>query len=236
MIALFVEAVVYDSSRGQETPQRAFSTRTGSRGLRLPNASSIGSQSGEDSLTPKPVGGDGDVEYEMWVDYLKYNPPYPFGSPIVFHFMLDCEDAPESYAFMPDDFKVDPGNYFPFAMRGVEEAAKLTMTSILTYVHLSTIYEMRDVIRRTSQSCATLETPLETPPRNSSAYLKGIEAFANDIADKADSPAVREMHQQLLEWLISPDCPLGRQTLEAARENFETTEMQRALEAVREES
>ena len=122
---------------------------------------------GEDSLTPKPVRGDGDEAYEMWSDYFIGKPPYPFGSPIVFHFMLDCEDAPESYAFMPDDFKVDPGNYFPFAMRGVEEAAKLTMASILTYVHLSTIYEMRDDPAHQSIVRYTGNT-LETPPRNSS--------------------------------------------------------------------
>ena len=232
LIALFVEAVVYDSSRGQETPPESVFNPHGKSWSSIAKRIIDWITIGEDSLTPKPVGGDGDVEYEMWVDYLKYNPPYPFGSPIVFHFMLDRENAPESYAFMPDDFKVDPGNYFPFAMRGVKEAAELTMTSILTYVHIPTIYEMREDPAHQSIVRYTGNTPGDTP-EEFVTYLKGIEAFANDIADKTDSPAVREMHQQLLEWLLSPDRPLGRQTLEAARENFETTEMQRALEAVR---
>ena len=237
LVYQYVQAVVYDACRAHETPAASFFNPHGkswsSIAQRIIDWITQKRSMGALAPPPAPFRMDGPVAHEMWNDFFKNKPPYPFGSPVLFAFMLECENAPESYAFAPEAIKQDPDVYFPYAMRGVEDAAERAMRSILMYVHLPTKEEMRDfqpvhgLIAR-----YTGNTPGNTP-EDFVSYLKGIEALANNIAQKVESEVVQEMHGELLMWLHSPDRPLGRQTLEDARQDFETTERQRSIEAAR---
>ena len=237
LVYQYVQAVVYDACRAHETPAASFFNPHGkswsSIAQRIIDWITQKRSMGALAPPPAPFRMDGPVAHEMWNDFFKNKPPYPFGSPVLFAFMLECENAPESYAFAPEAIKQDPDVYFPYAMRGVEDAAERAMRSILIYVHLPTKEEMRDfqpvhgLIAR-----YTGNTPGNTP-EDFVSYLKGIEALANNIAQKVESEVVQEMHGELLMWLHSPDRPLGRQTLEDARQDFETTERQRSIEAAR---
>ena len=234
LIYQYVEAVVYDACRSQETRATSFFNPHGKSWSSIAQRIIDWITLGAVSLPPMPGPRDGRMANKMWNDMFAHKPPYPFGSPILFIWMMEYENAPESYAFMPDDFKVDPGVYFPFALGGVEDAVARAMKAMLTYVHLSTVQEMRDDPAHNAIVHHTGNSPGYTP-EDFVAYMKDIEAFANTIAEKVDSPAVREMHGALLEWLHSPDRPLGRQTYEDARQDFETTERKRAIEEARRE-
>ena len=165
---------------------------------------------------------DGPDAERFWNEHFANKDPYPFGSPILFVFMADVEKSPESYAFAPEAIKQDPDVQIAYALLGVQDAAKRAMSSIMAYAHLP----KRDMSAHRTLYRTILHRALKFFGKNSElrapdvAYSKVLEELAGAISEKADSAIIRNMHQELLEWLRHPDNPLGRQTYEDARQDF----------------